>query len=79
MWFIGFIVFVVIVVLIAWLRVVNQYERKVVFTLGKYSGILTPGLNVIIPFIQTTQNVDIREKAVDVPSQEAMTKDNISC
>ena len=76
---IWFLVFVVIVVLIAWLRVVNQYERKVLFTLGKYSGILRPGLRVIIPFIQTTQNVDIREKAVDVPSQEAMTKDNISC
>lgn len=40
---------------------------------------MTPGLNIIIPWIQKTINVDIREKAVDVPSQEAMTKDNISC
>ncbi len=79
MWAIGFLVFVILVVIIAWLRVVNQYERKVLFTLWKYSGILNPGLRVIIPFIQTTQTVDIREKAVDVPSQEAMTKDNISC
>lgn len=61
------------------IKIVKQYERKVVFTLGKYSGILTPGLKVIIPFIQTTTTVDIREQAVDVPSQEAMTKDNISC
>ena len=79
MTWIWFLVFIILVIVIAWLRVVNQYERKVVFTLWKYSGILTPGLNVIIPFIQTTQTVDIREKAVDVPSQEAMTKDNISC
>ena len=79
MWGIGFLLFLVLVVIISWLRVVNQYERKVLFTLWKYSGILNPGLRVIIPFIQTTQNVDIREKAVDVPSQEAMTKDNISC
>ncbi len=68
-----------IVIIIAGVRVVKQYERKVVFTLGKYSGILRPGLNIIIPFIQTTTTVDIREQAVDVPSQEAMTKDNISC
>ena len=69
----------VIVIILLCVRVVNQYERKVVFTLWKYTGILTPGLNFIIPIIQTTQTVDVREKAVDVPSQEAMTKDNISC
>ena len=60
-------------------RVVNQYERKVVLTLWKFSRVLTPWLNLIIPIIETTINVDIREKAVDLPSQEAMTKDNISC
>lgn len=60
-------------------KVVNQYERKVVLTLGKFTGILKPGLNLIVPFFQTTMTIDIREKAVDVPSQEAMTKDNISC
>ncbi len=49
------------------------------FTRGKYTKILTPGFKFIRPIIQTSQNVDIREKAVDVPSQEAMTKDNISC
>jgi regulator of protease activity HflC (stomatin/prohibitin superfamily) len=58
---------------------VKQYQRKVVFTLGKYTGILRPGLRLIVPIIQVTDTVDIREKAVDVPSQEAMTKDNISC
>ncbi len=78
-WILWFLLFIIIVVVLAWLRVVNQYERKVLFTLWKYSGILRPWLRVIIPFIQTTQTVDIREKAVDVPSQEAMTKDNIAC
>jgi len=78
MW--GTILLIVIVFfLLTWIRVVKQYERKVVFTLWKYSGILHPWLRLIIPIIQTTTNVDIREKAVDVPSQEAMTKDNISC
>ena len=60
-------------------RVVNQYERKVVLTLWKFSRILTPWLNLIIPVIESTITVDVREKAVDLPSQEAMTKDNISC
>jgi len=79
MWGFGIVLFIIIVILITGLRVVNQYERKVLFTLWKYTGILKPGLKVIIPIIQTTTTVDIREKAVDVPSQEAMTKDNISC
>lgn len=69
----------IVVYFIAGIRIVKQYERRVVFTLGKYTGILPPGLKFIWPIIQTSKNVDIREKAVDVPSQEAMTKDNISC
>lgn len=60
-------------------RVVDQYERKVVLTLGRFSRILTPWLNLIVPILEKTINVDIREKAVDLPSQEAMTKDNIAC
>lgn len=74
-----FVIIFVIVFILSWIKVVKQYQRKVVFTLGKYSWILNPGLRIIIPIIQTTDTVDIREKAVDVPSQEAMTKDNISC
>ncbi|MDR2540602.1 MAG: slipin family protein [Candidatus Peribacteria bacterium] len=73
------IAIVVFILLCATVKIVKQYERKVTFTLGKYSYILNPGLNFVIPFIQTTTTVDVREKAVDVPSQEAMTKDNISC
>lgn len=68
-----------IIILIAMsIRIVSQYERGVIFTLGKYSRIAQPGLRFIIPFIQTCTKVDMRERAVDVPSQEAMTKDNIS-
>ncbi|MDO4713905.1 MAG: slipin family protein [bacterium] len=70
---------IIVFLLLFMVRVVNQYERKVVLTFGKYTRKLTPGLNLIIPMVEQTINVDIREKAVDVPSQEAMTKDNISC
>ncbi len=70
---------VIIFFLLTGIRVVKQYERKIVFTLWKYSGILNPWLRFIVPIFQKTNTVDIREKAVDVPSQEAMTRDNISC
>ncbi len=60
------------------IRIVDQYEKGVIFTLGKYSRTAEPGLRFIIPFIQTCTKVDMRERAVDVPSQEAMSKDNVS-
>ena len=70
----------VILIIVAGLRVVNQYERGVVFTLGRYIGTKGPGLKWILSFlnIQKMVKVDIRVKAVDVPDQEAITKDNIS-
>jgi regulator of protease activity HflC (stomatin/prohibitin superfamily) len=74
-----YLLFFIILILATGVRVIKEYKRSVVFTLGKYSGILRPGLRLIIPIVQTTMTVDIREKAVDVPSQEAMTKDNIPC
>ena len=61
---------VIVVLLLMMVRIVNQYERKVVLTFGKYTRVLTPGLNLIIPVMEQTIGVDIREKAVDVPSKE---------
>ncbi len=69
---------VVLIILIASLKIVKEYERGVKFTLGKFSGIMTPGLRIVIPVIQSWQRVDIRVKAVDVPDQDAITKDNVS-
>jgi len=66
------------VVLIASIRQVNQYERGVKFMLGKYIGTQNPGWRIIFPVIQSMRKVDIRVKAVDVPDQESITKDNIS-
>jgi len=77
MWY-GFFLFLVLLIL-SWIKVVKEYERRVVFTLWRYTKILGPGLKRVFPIIQTSTRVDVREKAVDVPSQEAMTKDNISC
>jgi regulator of protease activity HflC (stomatin/prohibitin superfamily) len=68
----------VVVVLLASLKVVKEYERGVLFTLGKFSGMMGPGLRLVIPIIQTWERVDMRIKAVDVPSQECISKDNVS-
>lgn len=73
--------FIIIVCVVLWplaIRIIDQYEKGVIFTLGKYSRTAEPGLRFIIPFIQTCTKVDMRERAVDVPSQEAMSKDNVS-
>lgn len=73
----GVIIFVVIVAILC-VRQVNQYQRGVKFAFGKYTNTLEPGWHVIIPVIQSMTKVDIRTKAVDVPYQETITRDNIS-
>lgn len=60
------------------IRQINQYERGVKFTIGKYTGTMEPGWRLVVPIFQSYQKVDMRVRAVDVPDQEAITKDNIS-
>lgn len=60
------------------IRQVNQYQRGVKFQLGKYVKIIEPGWRLVVPIFQSMQKIDIRTKAVDVPYQEAITKDNVS-
>jgi len=67
-----------VVFYVVFIREIKQYERGVLFTLGKFSAIKEPGWKIVIPVFQELQKVDIRVKAVDVPDQEAITKDNIS-
>jgi regulator of protease activity HflC (stomatin/prohibitin superfamily) len=69
---------VIIFILLVSLRVIKEYERGIKFTFGKFDSIMQPGLNLVIPIIHTYQVVDLRTKAVDVPDQEAITKDNIA-
>lgn len=67
----------VLLIILSGLKLLYQYERGVVFTLGKFSHIKEPGLRWIVPIIQTMRKVDIRIKTADVPRQEVITKDNI--
>jgi len=69
---------IIVVFIASGLKIVQEYERGVRFTLGKYSGIINPGLRFVIPILQTWQKVDIRTKVIDVPDQDAITKDNVS-
>jgi len=71
------IVVIVLIILIS-IKQINQYQKGVKFTLGKYAGMMDPGWRLVFPIIQSYQKVDLRTKAVDVPNQEAITKDNIS-
>ena len=66
-----------ILLLFSGVKLLYQYERGVVFTLGKYAGTREPGLTIIIPIIQSLRKVDMRIKTADIPRQEVMTKDNI--
>ena len=74
----GFGIFWLLVLIFACLKIVRQYERGVLFTLGKFSGVMQPGLRIVIPVIQAWERVDIRVKTVDIPSQECVSKDNVS-
>lgn len=71
------LVLAAIVILIG-LRVIDQYERGVVLTLGKYSGARIPGLTWILPVFQRMQKVDMRIATVDIPQQEVITRDNVT-
>ncbi|MCF7843681.1 slipin family protein [Candidatus Gracilibacteria bacterium] len=65
-------------VVITSIRQINQYEKGVKFTLGKFTSIMEPGWRIVLPVIQHYQKVDIRIKAVDVPDQNAITRDNVT-
>ena len=68
---------VIVVLILACLKQVNQWERGVVFTMGRYSYMMEPGWRLLVPIFQTFKKVDIRIKAVDVPDQKAITRDNV--
>jgi regulator of protease activity HflC (stomatin/prohibitin superfamily) len=69
---------IVAILILASLRQVNQYERGLKFTMGRFTKILEPGWRLIVPIFQSYRKVDMRVKAVDVPDQKAITRDNVS-
>ncbi|MCB2410308.1 slipin family protein [Hymenobacter lucidus] len=72
------IVLVIVVFLLLGLRIAQEYERAIVFRLGRFVGTRGPGLYWIIPFIERQQTIDIRTKTVDLEQQETITKDSVT-
>lgn len=73
-----FLILVAIILVLIGLRVVDQYERGVILTLGKHTSTRSPGLTWIFPGIQRMIKVDLRILTVDIPRQEVITKDNVT-
>jgi len=74
----GILGFVILILLFMAIKIVSEYERGVIFRLGRLVGARGPGLFVIIPFIDRMVKVDLRVVTMDVPSQEVITKDNVT-
>ena len=74
---IGVIALIGILVLVGAVKIVRPYQRGLVERLGRYKATKSPGLNLILPFIETMQLIDMREQVVDVPPQEVITQDNV--
>ena len=72
------IVIVVIIILAAAIRIVNEYERGVIFRLGRFVGVRGPGLILLIPFIERMVKIDLRVVTMDVPTQECITMDTVT-
>ena len=72
------VIVLVVLLIIASIKQIDEYERGVKFTLGKFTKIMNPGWNLVFPVINSYKKVDIRVRAVDVPEQDAITKDNVS-
>lgn len=71
------VLIILIIVVLSGIKIIDQYERGVVLTLGNFTGVLSPGLKIVIPVIQRLIKVDLRITTADIPQQEVITKDNV--
>jgi len=76
--FVWTVIIIVGIFILSGLKVVNQYQRGIVLTLGRFTGVRQPGLRVIIPIFQKMSRVDVRSTPIDIPKQEIITKDNVT-
>lgn len=72
------VVVLVVIILSAAIKILREYERGVVFTLGRFTGVKGPGLILLVPFVQQLVRVDLRTRVDDVPSQDVISRDNVS-
>lgn len=74
----GIIVVVLIIFIFSFIHVLREYERAVVFTLGRFSGVKGPGLIIIVPFIQQMVRIQLRTIVMPIPEQDIISRDNVS-
>lgn len=72
------IIGILIILFLSSIKQINEYERGIKFRFGKFNKIMNPGWNIVLPIINSYKKIDVRTKAVDVPEQEAITRDNVS-
>tara|TARA_R110002124_G_scaffold64985_2_gene177644 strand:+ start:452473 stop:453234 length:762 start_codon:yes stop_codon:yes gene_type:complete len=75
---VGIIAVLIILLLISSIRIIKEYERGVIYTLGKYTGTRGAGIQIVIPALQVMVRVDVRIRTEDIPSQDVISKDNVS-
>ncbi len=78
MFFLTPLLVIFVVALFSSMRVVNEYERGVTYTLGKFSGLKDPGVQFVLPVLQSMLRVDIRIRTEDIPPQDVISRDNVS-
>ncbi len=76
--FTGVIVVVIVMLLFSTIKILPEYERGVILTLGRYTGTKGPGLIILVPFVQRMMRVDLRVNVMDVPPQDVISRDNVS-
>ena len=72
------ILVVILLIILCSIRQIDEYQRGIKFSFGRFTKIMNPGWRIVLPVIQNYKKVDIRTKAVDVPEQDAITKDNVT-
>src|SRR5690606_5113639 len=76
--FLIFLTIIAVIFVLSGIKVIDQYERGVVLTLGRYTGMRQPGLTVIVPIFQRMYRIDQRTNTIDSPKQEGITRDNVT-
>jgi regulator of protease activity HflC (stomatin/prohibitin superfamily) len=76
--FLAVVLIIAVIILFAAIKILNEYERGVVFTLGRFTRVAGPGLVLVVPFVQQAVRTDLRTIVEDVPSQDVISRDNVS-
>jgi regulator of protease activity HflC (stomatin/prohibitin superfamily) len=78
LYIIPIVLLLAVVLITATVKILREYERAVVFTLGRFEKVKGPGLVLLIPYLQQMVRVDLRIQVIEIPSQDVISRDNVS-